>query len=76
MTHVRKAIDGAAWEEAHIGTFAGCAGPCDQGRKLCPCPDACNVAHEIPDAWAEIWFWGVVVAGISVLIAFAAWLVS
>jgi hypothetical protein len=23
-------------------TFPDCQGPCDQGRKLCPCPDACE----------------------------------
>jgi hypothetical protein len=22
-------------------TLPSCAGPCDQGRRLCPCPDAC-----------------------------------
>ena len=21
--------------------WPGCAGPCDQGRRLCPCPEAC-----------------------------------
>jgi hypothetical protein len=23
-------------------TLPACAGPCDQGRKLCPCPEACE----------------------------------
>ena len=26
----------------------GCAGPCDQGRKPCPCPEACGVPR-VPD---------------------------
>jgi hypothetical protein len=66
MTHVRKAIDGAAWEEAHIGTFTGCAGPCDQGRRLCPCPEACNRPAEEPGArdWKRI--------GLAVVLASAA----
>lgn len=23
--------------------WPGCHGPCDQGRRLCPCPDACRL---------------------------------
>ena len=25
-------------------TPVGCTGPCDQGRRMCPCPDACGIA--------------------------------
>jgi hypothetical protein len=28
--------------------FRHCAGPCDQGHKLCPCPEACD-ADGYPD---------------------------
>lgn len=43
------------WQDANPGldveapdtrqTLTHCAGPCEQGRKLCPCPEAC----ETPD---------------------------
>ena len=26
---------------------SACCGPCDQGRKLCPCPEACAVSDEL-----------------------------
>ena len=34
---VHRRTGSRAWANA----FPGCAGPCEQGRKLCPCPDAC-----------------------------------
>ena len=31
-------------------TLAHCAGPCQQGRRLCPCPEACEAATDDTDA--------------------------
>ena len=33
-------------QQSQQPTFAHCAGPCDQGRKLCPCPDACRTTPQ------------------------------
>lgn len=33
-------------QQPHPPTFAHCAGPCEQGRKLCPCPDACRATPQ------------------------------
>jgi hypothetical protein len=42
-----------------------CTGPCDQGRKPCPAPDACEIRN---DDGREIEFLGGVVVVITVLI--------
>jgi hypothetical protein len=61
------------YRSLHRVTLPHCAGPCDQGRKLCPCPEACESAA--PDDGALdaasgiiVWVagtlgaWGVIVA--------------
>ena len=37
------------YRNLHRVTFPVCAGPCDHGRRLCPCPDACQRAAEADD---------------------------
>ena len=32
----------------HRVTFPVCAGPCDQGRRLCPCPLSCQLPDDEP----------------------------
>ena len=45
---LRKRCEGVDIDAIHAKhqkpkqTFSACAGPCDQGRKLCPCPEACE----------------------------------
>ena len=39
----------AARQDPPRGTFTGCAGPCDQGRRLCPCPAVCRRADRHDD---------------------------
>lgn len=46
-------VDDTEWEESHAATFmapkeyvACCSGPCNQGRKLCPTPEACQRATD------------------------------
>ena len=34
--------------------YPRCTGPCDQGRKLCPCPTACQAAEDVHDEQAEL----------------------
>jgi hypothetical protein len=49
---LRKRCEGVNIDAIHAKhrqpkqTFTACAGPCDQGRKLCPCPDACEAAAD------------------------------
>lgn len=31
---------------ARAQTWPSCAGPCDNARKLCPCPEACQRLHD------------------------------
>jgi hypothetical protein len=33
-----------AWTKPSI-RLSSCSGPCDQGRQVCPCPDACQRAR-------------------------------
>jgi hypothetical protein len=42
-------------------TFAACSGPCEQGRKPCPSPEACQVSGD--DLGASVWFWAVLAIG-------------
>lgn len=50
---------------------ATCAGPCNDGRRLCPCPTACGISADPPTGiraplpnsvgrWARVAFGGVV----------------
>lgn len=34
--------------------YSRCTGPCDQGRKLCPCPTACQAAEDVEDEFSEM----------------------
>lgn len=58
-----RSIDTAISGPMPLDTFAGCHGPCSQGRRFCPTPDACQIAE--PDTFA-IW------RGLRVAIAFTA----
>ena len=31
-----------------------CYGPCEQGRRKCPTPEACQVEVEEPDRWWDV----------------------
>ena len=35
-------------------TLTHCHGPCEQGRRLCPCPQACEAEGE-PFEWRDLW---------------------
>lgn len=48
LTEAEVNARAVAWEHEHAGAFFAiknyepcCTGPCNQGRKLCPTPDAC-----------------------------------
>ena len=54
--------------------WPNCSGPCDQGRKLCPCPDEC----QIPDDDSLAVFVGarnalLMMAAIALCIGFVVW---
>lgn len=72
-------FDTTAWESHHTGTFAQCAGPCEQGRRLCPSPQLCQGGCEAkeqaehPDTFAQIHFWGTTTAALCVLAAVIGW---
>lgn len=34
------------WPQRRGGAWPSCSGPCDQGRKLCPSPDACRITPQ------------------------------
>jgi hypothetical protein len=46
-----EAINAGLRMVEHHDATPGCTGPCDQGRKLCPCPTACGIsANDTKDA--------------------------
>lgn len=51
-----------------------CSGPCEQGRKPCPCPMSCNVSELT--AYDRVWVWGVLTIAIVALSSLVAWGVS
>ena len=48
-----------------MDTFTSCRGPCEQGRRLCPCPSACQRMADKPAPRA-------LTAGAWMLVAIAA----
>ena len=54
--------------------IASCSGPCVQGRKPCPCPQACRTDDDFTDGGAIIG--GLVAIGIVSIVAAVAWAVS
>lgn len=50
----------------------GCAGPCDQGRKLCPTPHACGIASPADEDAPEQDIVRVVLQDLAVSIAVLA----
>lgn len=57
-------------------SFAACAhGPCDQGRKLCPSPDACRLPESRFDReGAGLFKWGAIALALVVAaVGFGIW---
>ena len=50
-------------------TFPGCHGPCDQGRKLCPVPEACEAPTREPfdAACVIVWVMGTIGAWAAII---------
>lgn len=69
-----KRTTGTDWESEHMGTFSGCSGPCNQGRRLCPCPEACRSTEATPEG-QRLGLLLLMVSALCVL-AFALWLTS
>jgi hypothetical protein len=64
--------------EGWKATFTACVGPCNQGRKLCPCPEACERMDSEPATSKDMAWVYCCIAVPIVLIAAAAvigWLV-
>ncbi|MFO0439143.1 MAG: hypothetical protein ACK51Q_00610 [Betaproteobacteria bacterium] len=52
--------------------YARCAGPCQQGRALCPCPESCEAAlDESSLRMAGKAFLAVVLAGVVIAVGVA-----
>jgi hypothetical protein len=53
--HNRQRMRRVQW----LDTVPACAGPCDNGRKLCPCPGACGITPDPergePLTWRTLW---------------------
>ncbi len=45
--HAMHTAEGGRRIDTHRIT-AACSGPCNQGRKACPCPDACEAEEDAP----------------------------
>jgi hypothetical protein len=51
----RRAIHGRTPSQERV--FSNCTGPCQQGRLLCPCPEACQeIADEPRNARPLLWY--------------------
>ena len=64
--------DPTQWEAGHRGTFTGCAGPCNQGRRLCPCPEACHAPMNEPERlfWKRVGLVILCISAFAVLFSF------
>ena len=63
------ADDLARYRNLHRVTLPNCAGPCDQGRKLCPVPEACE-ASEVDNLDAScviVWVLGTIGAWAAII---------
>lgn len=62
--------------------WPSCTGPCDQGRKLCPCPEDCQRPDDDPprgrfDATCVmVWIFGVSIGGLAIWAAVSAFLLA
>jgi hypothetical protein len=79
------AMAGVDIDAAHRGretprkTLTHCAGPCQQGRRLCPCPEACEAPAEDRNAkplHAYIAEWLAVPPGIVIALALVGGIVA
>jgi hypothetical protein len=48
--------------EAMRQRFSACTGACEQGKKPCTTPDACEIS--LDDVTASAWFWAVLAIGL------------
>lgn len=57
-------------------TYPACVGgPCDQGRRLCPCPDACNrMADDLGPATGILVALAIVGGIVTLVLALHYWL--
>lgn len=56
-----------------VSSWPTCSGPCEQGKKLCPSPEACQrPADELDDVVASVWFFGI----LAVALVAGAYLLS
>jgi hypothetical protein len=81
----RVTLPGVDIDAAHRGretprkTLTHCAGPCQQGRRLCPCPEACEAPAEDRNAkplHAYIAEWLAVPPGIVIALALVGGIVA